>query len=61
MLSHTESHLMPLIISTKKKRGEIREGEKERGEKNKEDNPRFSLFYGALRQKNKDNPESGFQ
>lgn len=52
---------MPLIISTKKKRGEIKEGEKERGEKNKEDNPQFSLFYSALRQKNKDNPESGFQ
>ena len=52
---------MPLIISTKKKRGEIREGEKERGDNNKEDNPQFSLFYSALRQKNKDNPESGFQ
>lgn len=51
---------MLLIISTKK-RGERREGEKERGEENKEDNPRFSPFYGALRQKNKDNPESGFK
>lgn len=51
---------MLLIISTKK-RGDIREGEKERGEESKEDNPLFPPFYGALRQKNKDNPESAFR